>query len=455
MQAPHIEDVLELDWSFASLKRSETLWGPHGYHRYPAKFIPQLVRRIIELYSKPGDYIGDLFLGSGTTAVEAIRAKRKFLGSDVNPVALLISEAKSNVIEPDRLTSVSQVFIEQVASLPSIGRRKLTQKEQDFIVSFDLRGASWQERINYWFPEAHKDVLEQILLQIIEIEEAEIKLFFLCAFSNILRRCSIWLSGSTKPQKDLSASISDPVQEFQKQLRSMAKGNNLYWNDLVNSEINPRTIRNDFEICLQDTRHSGLEDASFDLIVTSPPYATCYDYRQLHQLTELWFEKFDLIESIDNQQSWIGIKESGSRSDQEVHLDKGTGSSTADEILHQLEVISSNGVDGARSEARALRNYFIDMCQVIHEFYRLTAPNKRVALVIGDSYKRGVHIPTSDILEEMGKKVGFELENRILRKVPGRVLVSKRDKETGRFSSTAESDTEVYPEEYILVFRKA
>ncbi len=30
------------DWSFARLKRSETLWGPHGYHRYPAKFIPQL-----------------------------------------------------------------------------------------------------------------------------------------------------------------------------------------------------------------------------------------------------------------------------------------------------------------------------------------------------------------------------------------------------------------------------
>ena len=35
------------DWTFAHLKREETLWGPHGYHRYPAKFIPQLVHRII------------------------------------------------------------------------------------------------------------------------------------------------------------------------------------------------------------------------------------------------------------------------------------------------------------------------------------------------------------------------------------------------------------------------
>ena len=39
------------DWSFAHLQREETLWGSHGYHRYPAKFIPQLVHRILESYS--------------------------------------------------------------------------------------------------------------------------------------------------------------------------------------------------------------------------------------------------------------------------------------------------------------------------------------------------------------------------------------------------------------------
>ena len=52
------------DWSFASLKPSKTSWGPHGYHRYPAKFIPQLVRRLIDTYSLPGDLIGDTFVGS-------------------------------------------------------------------------------------------------------------------------------------------------------------------------------------------------------------------------------------------------------------------------------------------------------------------------------------------------------------------------------------------------------
>ena len=50
---PVQEGQLTEDWTFAYLKPGETLWGPHGYHRYPAKFIPQLVHRIIESYSAP------------------------------------------------------------------------------------------------------------------------------------------------------------------------------------------------------------------------------------------------------------------------------------------------------------------------------------------------------------------------------------------------------------------
>jgi DNA modification methylase len=94
------------DWSFAGLRRSETLWGPHGYHRYPAKFIPQLVRRLIERYSAPGDLVGDCIVGSATTGVEALRAGRRFWGSDIHPVALMIGRAKCTPIEPDELSTV-------------------------------------------------------------------------------------------------------------------------------------------------------------------------------------------------------------------------------------------------------------------------------------------------------------------------------------------------------------
>ncbi|OYT74913.1 MAG: hypothetical protein CFK49_05975, partial [Armatimonadetes bacterium JP3_11] len=58
----------------------------YGYHRYPAKFIPQLAARLIDNYSRPGEWVVDPFMGSGTTLVEAKLLKRPSLGVDINPV---------------------------------------------------------------------------------------------------------------------------------------------------------------------------------------------------------------------------------------------------------------------------------------------------------------------------------------------------------------------------------
>lgn len=448
-----IQDVLDEDWSFAHVKRSETLWGSHGYHRYPAKFIPQLVRRIIELYSDPGDYVGDLFVGSGTTGIEALRTKRRFYGSDVNPVALLISKAKVTPIQPEKLQRDSFHVFERTENIERIGRRKLFEEEKEYIVSFDLRGAEWHERVNYWFPQSHRIVIAQLLERILEVDDTPVRQFFLCAFSNILRRCSIWLSGSTKAQKDINRSLGDPVEEFQKQVRDMMRRNRLYWEDLAHHGFDPQSATSHFDISFQDARHPEIEPNSFDLLVTSPPYATCYDYRQLHQLTELWFEPYGIIETIDNELTWIGSDEATTRREKADYSGDNTGSSLADTVLEKLESESQTNND-IRAEARALRYYFLDMHRVVQQFHRVIVPGKRLAIVIGDSYKRGVSIPTSDILQELAIQSGFEFESRISRRVPGRVLVSKRDKQTGRFSSTASSDTEVYPEEYILVLRK-
>src|SRR5260221_8836306 len=118
--------VVAADWTFAHLKRVETLWGPHGYHRYPAKFIPQLVHRIIEVYSAPGDLVGDPFLGSATTGIEALRMGRRFWGSDISRVALLISRAKCMPICPQDLAEAWKQVNRQLNQVPRVGRRHLT-----------------------------------------------------------------------------------------------------------------------------------------------------------------------------------------------------------------------------------------------------------------------------------------------------------------------------------------
>src|SRR5438132_4454190 len=82
----------QIDWDFRDAKTS---YLTHGLHPYPAKFIPQIPNALIQEFSSVGDTIGDIFCGSGTTLVEGLLLKRNVVGVDANPLACLISEAKT------------------------------------------------------------------------------------------------------------------------------------------------------------------------------------------------------------------------------------------------------------------------------------------------------------------------------------------------------------------------
>ena len=104
----HLFNTKEVDesWSFVEYKPSDTGKWTHGYHRYPAKFIPQLVERLFDEYvSHKEAHINDPFMGCGTTIVTAISKGFKASGTDINKIAHLITKVKSTPIESIRLGS--------------------------------------------------------------------------------------------------------------------------------------------------------------------------------------------------------------------------------------------------------------------------------------------------------------------------------------------------------------
>ncbi|MCX7621885.1 MAG: site-specific DNA-methyltransferase [Acidimicrobiales bacterium] len=61
---------------------------------HPAPFPVELPKRLIELYTYEGDVVLDPFMGSGTTAVAAIRTSRHFLGFDTDAEYVAIAQRR-------------------------------------------------------------------------------------------------------------------------------------------------------------------------------------------------------------------------------------------------------------------------------------------------------------------------------------------------------------------------
>jgi DNA modification methylase len=104
-------------WSDIDLNRwqeyeevlTDTLWdfpsrasGDGHKLDYHGNYIPQIATQIFTRYSKKNEVVLDLFLGSGTSAIEAVRLERRCIGVELKPD---LAEYVRQKISPDLLGS--------------------------------------------------------------------------------------------------------------------------------------------------------------------------------------------------------------------------------------------------------------------------------------------------------------------------------------------------------------
>ena len=421
-------------WSFAGTSRKETSYATHSYHRYPAKFIPQLARRCIEQYSLPGDVVCDPFMGCGTTLVETLLAGRKAMGVDINPIAYLITKAKTTPIDPKKLESEVNKVLTDISVLIT------TNQDQSSL----LPNTKWKpvipsnERINYWFPNAKiREELGLILGRIKCITDVTIKTFCLCAFSNILRGCSIWLMKSVKPTRDLDKKMASPFKSFQKQLKAMARGNEKFY-ALLPAHIK-KELTSYSTVSIGDAKKLPFNSNAVNLVVTSPPYITSYEYADLHQLSALWLGYTKSV--ADFRTNFIGS----------IHrkdiISNGVKSEIAKQVIDELTQKDPR-------EGQAAYNYFLEMQQCFEEIHRVLKAGGKTCIVIGNTALKKVNIPNAEIFVELMQNIGFKIYELIKRRIPSKILPSTRDSRTGRFTSNHKADRLAYAYEYILVMEK-
>ena len=410
-------------WSFAELTPAETHYLTHGYHRYPAKFIPQLVRQLIEEYSSQEARICDPFGGCGTTLVEAKLTNRASFGFDINPLAVLITRAKTTAINPDIL----------LRSFTKLCR----ELENGLAMSSEIAdGRLNLGRLVYWFGDTNLRQLLTLKSRIKTEENPAVRRFFLCALSHILKNCSYWLTTSTKPQKDPNKVPEFPDKAFINHASRMIKRSHAFFEEI--QKLNPKEPLSIMRKA--DARNLPLPNECIDLIITSPPYSTSYEYPDIHQLSALLFGFCTSLS--DFRRGFIGSK-TGNH-----HRDGRLRSLKAIRAIRDLRMIDTRLSD-------AIQSYFLDMSYVYREMYRVLKRGGRACIVIGDTELRGVPIPNAKVAAEQMCEVGFLLEEMIERPVLGRVLAPYRDKHSGRFTSPKNpAAKKVYSHEYILVLRK-
>ncbi len=79
------DDVWRIGQSSVSKRRSREYWG------YPTQKPLKLLDRVIRAATNPGDLVLDCFSGSGTTTLAARRLDRRWIGMDVNPMAVAVA----------------------------------------------------------------------------------------------------------------------------------------------------------------------------------------------------------------------------------------------------------------------------------------------------------------------------------------------------------------------------
>ena len=65
--------------------------GLYGFHKYWGKKPHEPLAYVIERLTKPGQIVLDPFVGSGTAAREALLRSRRFIGFDINPIAIALT----------------------------------------------------------------------------------------------------------------------------------------------------------------------------------------------------------------------------------------------------------------------------------------------------------------------------------------------------------------------------
>lgn len=325
----------------------------HGFHSYPARMHPQTAQRLVSGFTPKGGKVLDPFCGSGTVLVEAMVAGLKPAGIDLNPIAVRLARLKTMPRSENELAHL----VEQADRVAEFAGNRRKQKA----------GASRRfpaQDVALFEPHVLLE-MDLLALGIQDLGKDSSRPDLEMVFSSLLTRMSRKQgdsSLSTTPRK-LAAGFA--TRQFAGKARELADRLRSFRMLLPSAAVLPATVK------LADATKPGkVPGAPFDALVTSPPYASTYDYAEHHALRMRWLG----MDATEMRRGELGAK---------------------------AKYESLDPLSATRQWMAELRNFFAAM-------RGLLVPDAPVVLVIADSAVGNSSLRAEELVAKAARTEGYQ-----------------------------------------------
>ena len=357
------------------VNRQSTRYSAHGLHEYKGKFNPQSAKAMLNIFdAQPGQLALDPFCGSGTSLVECVHMGISSVGTDINPMAVFLANAKLKSLG----IPAENLLASAIQSISVAKRSRAAPK---------IKGERG-EYLRSWFPPEYLSAIERLRLSI-EANAGHGAPILLALVSNLLRDYSlqephdlrIRRRNSPFPKTSFLDAYEEAARSYCKRLADAQQ-------TIGVANSNSKAIHVD---CKNTANHADLRPGSFDLALTSPPYATALPYIDTQRLSLVWLGLLPPSDILALEAELVGSREIRGNNKKELlgalEANEAMLPERESELCVRLQSTLSEA-DGFRRQAvpRLLYRYFASMANAFSSIRRLMKPNAPFGLIVGGNH---------------------------------------------------------------------
>lgn len=383
-------------WDFKTSKNE----GIHKIANYPAAMVAPMQRELLQLLiNENRNYHSmlDPFHGSGVTLVEGQEVGLEVFGIDINPYAHIISLAKLEKYDPKQVEQANVNILISITELKENGGWELH--------SFD--------NISKWF---RKDIIDDlsILRTAIKREPSvTIRHYYWLCFGEIVKKYSNTRTSTfklhIKEQEKIESMENNVIKDFGMKIEETY--------GLIGYPA-----LGDFHLECGDSNSimKQMQNESFDIICTSPPYGdngTTVTYGQFSTLQLLWIDENDFDYD-------ISCTENYSRLDS---LSLG-GALSKNNAFYYPVILSEYVAKLSPHKRKKILRFYADYENSFREMVRLLKVDGRMVLTVGNRKVDGIEFPFSEINKELAQHYGMKVEHVLMRNIINKRMPQKVSK---------------------------